>query len=327
MYNPFREYLCRPARRDDAAGILNLVNALAEAEQNPATTNLQDIENLFSDPSIDVEKDTLVVQSFSTKIIGAAWVTPNAQSDLLLGLWSNTHPYAGHIYPAGLFEEWLFSWAEHRSIERLADKYAGSGQKAMLVYVCWQDNTTLSDILQNHGFTPLRNFHRMVRDLAEPVQEVEPTAGLSIVPYQIQFSEKLRLAYHECFKDEWSFQVYDPPAWGTRITGRDGFRPHLTFLATHQDDIVGFSINHVHCSNHACEGYITYIGTHPEWRGRGLASALLSASLKAFKKEGLPTAGLSVDTENATQALRLYEKHGFRNMRTLVQHAKSILMD
>jgi len=327
MLSPFREYLLRPARREDAEGILLLVYALAEAEKNLATTTLQDIENLFSDPTIEVEKDTLVVQSYSSKIIGAAWVMPNAQSDKLLGLWSHAHPFAGREYPPAVLDEWLFSWVEGRALERLAEKYAGSGQRAMLIYLCWQDQTTRIAMLENHAFTPLRYFYRMVCDLKQPILQPKPIEGISIIPYQAGYSEELRSVYHESFKDEWSFQMYEPRAWEERITAREGFKPHLTFLALHQDKIIGFSINHVQCQGDTCEGYITYIGTNADWRGRGVASALLYTSLRAFKDEGLPTASLSVDTDNTTQALRLYEKHGFKPVRTMIQFAKPILID
>lgn len=327
MLSPFREYLLRPARLEDAEGILRLVYALAEAEQNLATTTLQDIENLFIDPTIDVEKDTLVVQSYSSKIIGAAWVMPNAQSDKLLGLWSNAHPFAGRECPPAVLDEWLFSWVEGRALERLAEKYAGSGQRAMLIYLCWQDQTTRTAMLEKHAFTPLRYFYRMVCDLKKSIPQTKPIEGVSIIPYEAQYSEELRLVYHEAFKDEWSFQMYDPQAWKERITDREGFKPHLSFLALHQGKIIGFSINHVQCQGSACEGYITYIGTTSDWRGRGVASALLSTSLQAFKDDGLPTASLSVDTDNATSAPRLYEKHGFAPIRTMIQFAKPILID
>lgn len=48
------------------------------------------------------------------------------------------------------------------------------------------------------------------------------------------------------------------------------------------------------------------------WRGRGLGRALLLESLRLFKSRGYAKAGLSVDSENSSGALRLYESVGFR---------------
>lgn len=48
------------------------------------------------------------------------------------------------------------------------------------------------------------------------------------------------------------------------------------------------------------------------WRGRGMAKVLLTASMRAFQNCGLERAGLMVDTENPSGALRLYEGLGYR---------------
>jgi ribosomal protein S18 acetylase RimI-like enzyme len=59
-------------------------------------------------------------------------------------------------------------------------------------------------------------------------------------------------------------------------------------------------------------GYTEGIFTIREWRGRGVASALIAQNLRLLQSRGLTEAALSVDTENPTGALGLYERHGFR---------------
>ena len=48
-----------------------------------------------------------------------------------------------------------------------------------------------------------------------------------------------------------------------------------------------------------------------EWRHRGIGSALIERSLRAFAAEGLTHAMLGVDTENQTGAVALYRALGF----------------
>lgn len=48
-----------------------------------------------------------------------------------------------------------------------------------------------------------------------------------------------------------------------------------------------------------------------EWRGRGLASALLADVLQAYRDAGLECAVLDVDADNPTGALGVYTKLGF----------------
>jgi mycothiol synthase len=72
------------------------------------------------------------------------------------------------------------------------------------------------------------------------------------------------------------------------------------------------------------EGWIEAVGTLPAWRGQGLASALLVHSMRAFIAEGLQRAGLDVDTQNPTGALRLYEKLGFTAAKRTVIFTKNL---
>jgi ribosomal protein S18 acetylase RimI-like enzyme len=51
--------------------------------------------------------------------------------------------------------------------------------------------------------------------------------------------------------------------------------------------------------------------THPAYRGRGHAGAVLGAIVAALQKEQITTIVLNVDQQNPT-ARRLYEKHGFQ---------------
>ncbi|MGW4027102.1 GNAT family N-acetyltransferase, partial [Streptomyces sp. NPDC005009] len=57
-------------------------------------------------------------------------------------------------------------------------------------------------------------------------------------------------------------------------------------------------------------GWIRGLGVLPAARGRGLGGFLLRHAFAAFAARGRDTVGLGVDTENATGAPRLYDRHG-----------------
>jgi len=59
-------------------------------------------------------------------------------------------------------------------------------------------------------------------------------------------------------------------------------------------------------------GWIRYLGILPAARGRGTARYLLEHLLALYAADGRRWAGLTVDTENVTGALRLYESAGMR---------------
>lgn len=68
------------------------------------------------------------------------------------------------------------------------------------------------------------------------------------------------------------------------------------------------------------EGAIQNIGVHPEYRGLGLGSALINASLSGFRQVGCHRAHLEVTVENSS-AIRLYERLGFQRTETVYKIA------
>jgi ribosomal protein S18 acetylase RimI-like enzyme len=54
------------------------------------------------------------------------------------------------------------------------------------------------------------------------------------------------------------------------------------------------------------------LGVLAEYRGRRFGRALLQHALADFAQRGRDKAGLGVDTQNVTGALRLYESMGMR---------------
>jgi ribosomal protein S18 acetylase RimI-like enzyme len=71
-------------------------------------------------------------------------------------------------------------------------------------------------------------------------------------------------------------------------------------------------------------GYTEGIFTLREWRGRGIASALIARNLRLLRDRGMTEAALSVDTENPSGALGLYERHGFREHDRLIIFRKEL---
>lgn len=57
------------------------------------------------------------------------------------------------------------------------------------------------------------------------------------------------------------------------------------------------------------EAWVLSAATHPDYRGQGVGSALLTGLLATFRAVGIRTAWLTVHPLNP--ALRLYQRHGF----------------
>jgi len=72
------------------------------------------------------------------------------------------------------------------------------------------------------------------------------------------------------------------------------------------------------------EGWIEGVGTARSHRGRGLASFLITESMKAFRESELEYATLGVDSENPTGAAGLYRDLGFEKVRGFVEYTKTL---
>src|SRR5260221_2646536 len=120
---------------------------------------------------------------------------------------------------------------------------------------------------------------------------------------------------NESFSDGWHFDPVSPSDWQQFFVGRSDFRPDLSFAILAGEEVVAYSLNNF--DPLAAErtglqvGWIRSLGTRRAWRKRGLASALLVISMRAFQAAGLEYAGLGVDGQNPTGAFSLYEGMGF----------------
>jgi mycothiol synthase len=148
-------------------------------------------------------------------------------------------------------------------------------------------------------------------DLPEEIPEPKWPAGVSVRTYGGEEAEAreikdlLDLAYAQEFHhkpatfEHWSRFMFDDPM----------FDAGVWFIAVADGEIVGAALNWD-------EGYIKDLVVHPDWRGQGLGKALVHQTFAEFKRRGLPRVTLKTDSNNPTDAWRLYERVGMSKERT-----------
>jgi ribosomal protein S18 acetylase RimI-like enzyme len=181
------------------------------------------------------------------------------------------------------------------------------------------------------GYAPLRHMLELRRDLSTPLPRHAIPAGLHLVPYDPALDEPLRIAHNEAFRDQWGSDERDRAAWDRWYTGSRHFRPDLSFLVLDPEDsdaIAGYALSAIYAEDAAAAGFTaawtTNLGTRRPWRGRGVASALLSRALHAYADAGLEYASLDVDAENPSGALGLYQRAEYETVRDVVSFAKHL---
>lgn len=169
--------------------------------------------------------------------------------------------------------------------------------------------------------------YRMQFDLRHA--QLEPAvapAGFELVPWRSALLAAHAEAKFRSFRNELDANVF--PCLGEsegclrlmkEISCRQGFIPESTWLATYRDPETGKKEN---CGTvqgireKIDVGSIQNIGIVQAHRGKGIGSAIVKKSLQGFQSVGIKIVTLEV-TEKNTGALRLYERLGFRIMRTV----------
>lgn len=221
----------------------------------------------------------------------------------------------------------LLAWLEARGRQQLAA--TDSTLPARLRVFIDETHTVARSLAEQMGFTQRRWYLDMQRDLAQPLPTVRPADGVIIAPYTAERDAEVLETHNKSFAvDHWGSSPISADAWALDVVGADGFRPDWSFVAVDDtsDRIAGYTLSFGYQQEWAAKGYTEgwtqLIAVRREYRGRGLAAALLTAAMQAFTASGMQYAGLDVDTDNPTGALSLYTKLGYVPGRKAVLYTK-----
>lgn len=310
-----------PATPEDAGRIHCLFRDVEVHDREPLVTTPAEVTELLARPHFDPALDArlLVVDDAA---VGFAWIhhTPSDTREdhaYLLGMIHPEHRRHG----LGTI---LFRWEMQRATERL--RKSPPGLPRYLRTSSWDWIPDAHHLYESHGFVPVRWYEELLMSLEEGV-EVEPPRGVAILPWNAGPADEIRQVHNAAFADHWGSTPRDEATWNHELRGH-GMRLDLSFVAVAADRVVGYSLNEVYPGDEELlgrrDGWIGTLGVLREWRGRGIASALIAASLDAFRSAGLSHASIGVDTDNPSGAARLYRRLGFRRRHRSVTHQREV---
>lgn len=309
----------RHTRLDDLEAVTDLLLAceLADYGRNEygRASMREEIRTHWGSEGMDLTNDAWVIFAPNGQCVGRAnlWFSPHEPEELFAS--PRVHPdYTG----LGI-GTYLLHLAEQRSRTLLADLPANKPARLN----SWIEgiNELAGPLLERNGFSALRYYWRMEREL--PTQLPEPIwpAGITIRIMQCGEERKVFEAYQEAFQDHWGHTSEDFTAWAYWSFREASFDPTLWFLVMDGDEIAGFALCRI--DGDEPTGIVDDLGVRPAWRKQGLGLALLHHAFGAFSQRGLHHCALSVDSENTSGATRLYERAGMhRSRRVDVRYAK-----
>ncbi|MDP9822881.1 GNAT family N-acetyltransferase [Nocardioides massiliensis] len=304
----------RGLARADLPVLLALVQAIEVEDRTDEHYSLADLEEEYADPLLEPERDW--IGAFADDVlVGYVQLTPRSPSEGRLTMYSG-----GGVHPErrgrGIGAQLVTAL-----VDRMRDRHREQpGLEAVLLAGGLTSDKAQQRLFTTRGFVADRYRLVLGVDPLVPTTVPELPRGMRIRGYDpAADGEALRIAHNHAFLGHHpNFATWDEGMWRQWVTGNRNFRPDLSFLVV-DDDADGGIAAYVQTNVYAAveeatgrkEAYIAKVGTSPEHRGRGLASAVLRHTLDACHRAGLDRACLDVDSDNPSGAVGLYERAGF----------------
>jgi mycothiol synthase len=176
-------------------------------------------------------------------------------------------------------------------------------------------------------YRPIRFGFQMRRPLADPIPEIELPDGMEMRPVREADHRKIYDADVEAFRDHWEPRERTEEDFAATFAF-PGLDTSLWRVAWDGDEVAGSVMNAIFHEENARTGgklgWLEHVSVRKAWRGRGVAKALIVASMRLHRELGMEYAALGVDAENPTGALALYEGLGFRPHLKWINHRKPL---
>jgi mycothiol synthase len=302
-----------PLTRGDIPSWVNLLARIEKVDRTREHFGVADLEEEMANPEVVVGKD--FVGAFDgPDLVGYYSVLPRgeARGQFTIDVLGSVLPSRrgqgiGTILVAGMVQR-----AARIRAEMCRDL------PAKLTSVGLTSNLAQSDLLGSAGMLAERWSFVM----GTPLDDLPPPPpvpdGYVLRSYDQSMADVVREAHNRAFRDHPNFTPWSPVTYKQCVTGSRSFRPQLSFVVVPEgsDEIVAYLQTAEFDADLAATGrreaYVGRIGTLREHRRQGLATVLLGRSLHAYRDAGFEEAALSVDAENPTGALGVYERAGFK---------------
>jgi mycothiol synthase len=301
-----------PRREDDEAWA-ELLAAIEVVDVRGETYELEDIDTEWGSVWAHPDENARHVWD-GDRLVAFVWLTlrPGTREAHKVSMWGGVRPSHRR---RGIGTQ-LFEWAIARAKD-IASAMEGA-RPTKLETDAASHQTELLTLAARMGLDPVRHFYEIARPTSAAVPDVPAPTDLELVPWSPSLDEGARLAHVEAFADHWGSEPRTVEEWTQWYTGHRGFRPDLSVLALAPatGEVVGLVLCAAYPADWVTvpvEAWVNTVGTRRGWRGKGVASWLLTDALRriAAADDGFERAILGVDSENPTGALRVYRRLGF----------------
>jgi mycothiol synthase len=303
----------RPPTFDDVPAIVAVTNGLTQFLYGRDDVSEAEVRLLFEAPEFDPAEDALVAFDERGTLVGYADVDDPPGDGRRIAIFVDVLPGSDDVLRLALLD----------AIEEKARARQAPGGSAK-VYLASKDDR-MARILAERGYEVTRYSFRMEADLTvEPEAPVWPEA-ITVRTFRPGEDDKaVYEAQEETFADQFDSTPLTYEEW-RHWSFRAPFDADLWFLAEAGGELAGILLARRERGGDESLGWVSVLGVRRPWRRRGLGRALLLHAFGELHRRGNPRAGLGVDGQSPTGAVRLYEQVGMRVVRRNDHWEKDLL--
>ncbi len=289
--------------------LLNAAEALDHVEQG---TSIAEQREMMARPGLEPTENVFVAEDEHGRLVGIATLElKHDPGENGFRSWFNVHPmYRGRGLEDRLLAR-LIQRAEERINEPETEKvyFASEGSKG---YEGWQRAS------ERAGMKEIRRFWTMCRPSLDDLPAPRFPPGLTVRNYRLgEDDAPVMDAMNDSFSEHFGYYAETMETTDHYVHSIN-YRPDLTVVAIDplQNRVAGFC--HIVVNQGECQrlgrqrGWIDILGVRKEYRRRGLGEALLLQGMHNLRAVGMQETVLGCDSQNTTNATRLYFRVGFQ---------------
>lgn len=260
-------------------------------------------------PQFDPGQDIRLVFSPTGQLVGYIEVWTISKPPVHPWIWGRVHPGFGGLGIGTALMEWAVEHASRVLLELPVDLRFAPRTGSLRVA------EGSKRLFEECGFNHIRSSYEMRIEMNQAPPAPIWDERITLKTGSHEDIPAIYRAFEESFRDHFG-HIEEPFEEGlarfSHFMKSEGQDPSMWFLAMDGEEIAGISLCRPEGYSEKDMGWVNILGVRRPWRKRGLGLALLQHSFGEFFRRGQRKAGLGVDAENLTGALRLYEKAGMQ---------------
>lgn len=305
--------------REDLPDFSELLTAIEYLDGSNTRHSLDEIFERFNRFTVG---DELVAGFFGNSLLAYAWnqVDERSVDPRIVRISGGVHP----AWRSRGIGTQLVRWQVERARRWYRRSFTDGHGPLQLSALVHEARQPVRDLYERSGLLPKRWYVDMHRRFEGEIASPPPIPGVELKAFELGYSARTRDAHNVVFTEIWGVQPVSEVSWQESLSGASA-RPEWSWLAVDaKDNVLGYAMNSAHTSDWEAqgftEGWTDRLGVCPKHRGRGIAKALLRASMRSFQHAGLEAAGLGVDSENPFGAVGLYRALGYLSADTVLRY-------